>query len=171
MAFSRREYWSGLPCPPPGHFPNPGIEPKSPAWQVDSLLLVALGKPSLSSLFWNLSCEIISPLFDRIYKGMSLMWCKPPPRCCQALAVRAVGQVIIVVHLLCVLFVIVLNISWKSLLVATERLSQRGAVITCLLSACLSWLLRVVPAGLNSVLGFKAKLFALCVENYDRMVI
>ena len=51
---------------------------------------------------------------------------------------RAVGQVIIVVHLLCVLFVIVLNISWKSLLVATERLSQRGAVITCLLSACLS---------------------------------
>ena len=23
----RREYWSGLPCPPPGHLPNPGIEP------------------------------------------------------------------------------------------------------------------------------------------------
>ena len=32
--FSRPEYWSGLPCPPPGDFPNPGIEPsslKSPA--------------------------------------------------------------------------------------------------------------------------------------------
>ena len=120
MAFSRQEYWSGLPCPPPGHFLNPGVEPRSPAWQVDSLPLVALGKPSLSSLFWNLSCEIISPLFDRIYKGMSLMWCKPPPRCCQALAVRAVGQVIIVVHLLRVLFVIVLNISWSSLLVANR---------------------------------------------------
>ena len=27
MAVSRREYWSGLPCPPPGGLPNPGIEP------------------------------------------------------------------------------------------------------------------------------------------------
>ena len=29
MGFSRQEYWSGLPCPPPGHLPNPGIEPTS----------------------------------------------------------------------------------------------------------------------------------------------
>ena len=30
MAFSRQEYWSGLPCPPlPGDFPDPGIEPMS----------------------------------------------------------------------------------------------------------------------------------------------
>jgi len=29
MGFSRQEYWSGLPCPPPGDLPNPGIEPKS----------------------------------------------------------------------------------------------------------------------------------------------
>ena len=28
--FSRQEYWSGLPCPPPGDLPNPGIEPRSP---------------------------------------------------------------------------------------------------------------------------------------------
>ena len=36
--FSRQEYWSGLPCPPPGrHLPNPGIESRSPAFQVDSL--------------------------------------------------------------------------------------------------------------------------------------
>ena len=27
--FSRQEYWSGLPCPPPMDFPNPGIQPKS----------------------------------------------------------------------------------------------------------------------------------------------
>ena len=26
MEFSRQEYWSGLPCPPPGDLPNPGIE-------------------------------------------------------------------------------------------------------------------------------------------------
>ena len=28
---SRQEYWSGLPCPPPGDLPNPGIESTSPA--------------------------------------------------------------------------------------------------------------------------------------------
>ena len=31
MEFSRQEYWSGLPFPSPGNFPNPGIEPGSPA--------------------------------------------------------------------------------------------------------------------------------------------
>ena len=35
--FSRQEYWSGLPSPPLGHLPNPGIEARSPALQVDSL--------------------------------------------------------------------------------------------------------------------------------------
>ena len=35
--FSRQEYWSGLPCTPPGNLPDPGIEPLSPALQVDSL--------------------------------------------------------------------------------------------------------------------------------------
>ena len=29
MGFSRQEYWSGLPCPPPGDLPDPGIEPMS----------------------------------------------------------------------------------------------------------------------------------------------
>ena len=37
MGFSRQEYWSGLPCPPPGDLPDPGTEPRSPALQVDSL--------------------------------------------------------------------------------------------------------------------------------------
>jgi len=27
MALSRQEYWSGLPCPPPGDLPDPGIKP------------------------------------------------------------------------------------------------------------------------------------------------
>ena len=39
MGFSRQEYWSGLPCPPPRDLPDPGVEPVSPALQVDSLLL------------------------------------------------------------------------------------------------------------------------------------
>ena len=29
MGFFRQEYWSGLPCPPPGDLPNTGIEPAS----------------------------------------------------------------------------------------------------------------------------------------------
>ena len=36
---SRQEYWSGWPCPTPGDLPDPGIEPVSPALQVDSLPL------------------------------------------------------------------------------------------------------------------------------------
>ena len=31
MGLSRQEYWSGLPFPPPGDVPDPGIEPTSPA--------------------------------------------------------------------------------------------------------------------------------------------
>ena len=31
MEFSRQEYWSVLPCPPPGDLPDPGIKPTSPA--------------------------------------------------------------------------------------------------------------------------------------------
>ena len=41
--FSRQEYWSGLPCLPPGDLPDPGIKPEflmSPAWQMGSLPLV-----------------------------------------------------------------------------------------------------------------------------------
>ena len=43
--FSRHEYWSGLPCPFPGDLPNPGVEPRSPALQADSLPAEPPGKP------------------------------------------------------------------------------------------------------------------------------
>ena len=36
MGFSR-QYWTGLPCPPPGNLPNPGIKLRSPTFQADSL--------------------------------------------------------------------------------------------------------------------------------------
>ena len=42
--FSRPEYWSELPCPPPGDLPNPGIKPRSPTLQADSLLTEPPGK-------------------------------------------------------------------------------------------------------------------------------
>ena len=37
MESSRQEYWSGLPFLSPGDLPNPGIEPRSPSLQADSL--------------------------------------------------------------------------------------------------------------------------------------
>ena len=45
MGFSRQEYWSGLPCPPSGDLPNPGIKPTSAALQADSLPSEPPGKP------------------------------------------------------------------------------------------------------------------------------
>ena len=41
----RQEYWSGLLFPSPGDLPNPGIKPRSPALQVDSLPSEPSGKP------------------------------------------------------------------------------------------------------------------------------
>ena len=47
MGFSRQEYCSGLPCPPPGIFPNQGLNSGllSPPWQVGSLPLAPPGSP------------------------------------------------------------------------------------------------------------------------------
>ena len=42
--FSRQEYRTGLPCPPPGNLPNRGIKSRYPALQVDSLLSESRGK-------------------------------------------------------------------------------------------------------------------------------
>ena len=49
MGFSRQEYWSGLPFPSPGHLPDPGIEPRSPALQADALTSEPPGKPNIIS--------------------------------------------------------------------------------------------------------------------------
>ena len=45
MGVSSQEYLSGLPFPPPGDHPNPGIEAWSSALQADSLLSEPPGKP------------------------------------------------------------------------------------------------------------------------------
>ena len=46
MGFSRQEYWSGLPCPPPGDLPNPGIKTRSPTLQGNSFLSEPPQKPT-----------------------------------------------------------------------------------------------------------------------------
>ena len=50
MEFSRPEYWSGYPVPSPWDLPNPGIEPGSPALQVDSLSVELPGKPHIHGI-------------------------------------------------------------------------------------------------------------------------
>ena len=45
MGLSRQEYWSGLLCPSPGDLPDPGIEPRFPTLQADSLPSEPPGKP------------------------------------------------------------------------------------------------------------------------------
>ena len=47
MVFSRQEYWSGLPFPSPGDLPDPGIEPRSPTLEADTLTSEPPGKPKL----------------------------------------------------------------------------------------------------------------------------
>ena len=46
MAFSRKEYWNGLPFPSPEDLPHPGIKPGSPALQADALPSEPPGKSS-----------------------------------------------------------------------------------------------------------------------------
>ena len=48
MGFSREEYWCGMPCAPPGGLPHPGIKPRSPVLQVDSVPLSHWGSPMYS---------------------------------------------------------------------------------------------------------------------------
>ena len=51
FGFVRQEYWSGLPIPPPGDLPSPGIQhvfPMSPVLQVDALRLSHHGSPHTS---------------------------------------------------------------------------------------------------------------------------
>ena len=51
MGFSRKEYWSGLLCPPPGDLPNPGIKP------------VSLASPALTDGFFTTSATWEGPRF------------------------------------------------------------------------------------------------------------
>ena len=50
MGFSRQEFWSGVPFPPPGDLPDPGIEPRSPALQADSLPTELQGKSHINNI-------------------------------------------------------------------------------------------------------------------------
>ena len=75
MGFSRQEYWSAFPCPPPGNLPDPGIEPWSPvssASLVDPLLLNHQGTNTCN---WKLSlCLVTWCMVEPEYGLKFILW-------------------------------------------------------------------------------------------------
>ena len=65
IGFLRQESWSGLPFPSPGDLPEPGIEPRSPTLQVDSLPTEPPGKPISHHKFVQCCMSVISHLSYR----------------------------------------------------------------------------------------------------------
>ena len=68
MGFSREEYWSGLPFPSPGDLPDPGMEPRFPALQADSLASASPGKPIKKTL------NMIQNYWKVCLKGSGMKW-------------------------------------------------------------------------------------------------
>ena len=65
LGFSRQEYWSGLPCPPPGDLPDPGIKPLSLvslALAGSSLPLSHLGSPTFLYTYHECTLNFIPKL-------------------------------------------------------------------------------------------------------------
>ena len=67
MGFPRQEYWSGLPFSSPGNLLDPGMKPRSPTVQADSLPSKPLGNYMLPFV-----CEYILLLFSRLVMSNSL---------------------------------------------------------------------------------------------------
>ena len=70
---SRQEYWSGLPCPPPGDLPNPGIELRSPTLQADSLPPESPGKPKNTGVG---SLTLLQGTFPTLELNQGLLRCR-----------------------------------------------------------------------------------------------
>ena len=71
---SKQEYQSGLPGPPPpGHLPNPGIEPRFPTLQADSFLSEPPGKPKNTAVD---SLSLFQGIFLTQESNQGLLHCK-----------------------------------------------------------------------------------------------
>ena len=72
MGSSRQEYWSGLPCPPPGDLLNPGIEPRSPTLQASHNFSFASSTQRADGTFTCLMGEFGNDLILNIYMRMKI---------------------------------------------------------------------------------------------------
>ena len=84
MGFSRQEPWSGLPCPSPGDLPDPGIKPRSPAFQANYYPSEPSGKlkdkgirPFFFSFKWSLFLftQILYYLVGSRGEGLVILLC------------------------------------------------------------------------------------------------
>ena len=57
MGFSRQEYWSGVPLPPPADLPDPGIEPRCATLQADALPSEPQGVRKRYNIFLSIKAE------------------------------------------------------------------------------------------------------------------
>ena len=73
IEFSRPEHWSGQPFPSPGDLPNPGIEPKSPGLQSDSLPAEPQGKPKNTGVG---SLSLLQQIFPTQEQNQGLLHCR-----------------------------------------------------------------------------------------------
>ena len=71
--FFGQEHLSGLPCPPPGELPNPGIEPRSSTFQVDSLPSESPGKPKNTGVG---SLSLLQGIFPTQELNWGLLHCR-----------------------------------------------------------------------------------------------
>ena len=70
MGFSRKEYWSGLPFAFPGHLPNLGIEPVSPALAGRFFTTEPPGKPKM--IYPSTSIQVNGPVHSIYPLGISV---------------------------------------------------------------------------------------------------
>ena len=73
MEFSRPEYWSGWLFPSPGDLPSPGIEPRSPTLQADSLPIEPQGKPKNTGVS---SLSLLQGIFPTQELNQGLLRCR-----------------------------------------------------------------------------------------------
>ena len=72
LGFSRQEHWSGLPCPPPGDLPDPGIEPAS------------LTSPALAGRFLTTCDTWEAPNKSYLDKyDINIFFCESSNKCCK----------------------------------------------------------------------------------------
>ena len=73
MGFPRQKYWSGLPCPPPGDLPHPGIKPRSPTCRRILYQPSHQGNPRI--LQWG-SLSLLQRIFPIQESNQGLMHCR-----------------------------------------------------------------------------------------------
>ena len=72
MGFSRQEYWSVLPRPPPGDLPDPGLEPRFPRLQADCLPCESTGKQACVSSPGQVACLALIVISSTFSSSKSL---------------------------------------------------------------------------------------------------